>query len=149
MAADAALSRGLSVEDLEQQLAVQRGWPGSRAAQRVVTLADGRAESPLESFSRLALIEHGFTDFDLQQNLYDDDGVWIARVDLFWDKFRLARQADGRDKSRSQQDLQSEQLREERLERARCRWVRWNSQDVGFRGNGGSATPSNEVSRLT
>jgi very-short-patch-repair endonuclease len=130
MAADAALPRGLSVEDLEQQLVAQRGWPGSRAARRVVALADGRAESPLESLSRLALIEHGFTDFDLQQDLYDDDGVWIARVDFYWEKFRLAGEADGRNKYRSQQDLQKEQLREERLERASYRWVRWNSRDV-------------------
>jgi very-short-patch-repair endonuclease len=130
MAADAALSRGLSVEELELQLAAQRGWPGSRAAQRVVALADGRAESPLESLSRLALVEHGFADFDLQQDLYDEDGVWIARVDFYWDEFRLAGEADGKGKYRSQQDLQNEQLREERLERAGYRWVRWNSRDV-------------------
>lgn len=53
-AMDAALNRRLlTPDDLDDQLLRCWNWPGIRRAQRAVRLSDGRAESPLESISRL------------------------------------------------------------------------------------------------
>src|SRR4051812_22253675 len=58
---DAALYRRLAtLEDMEDVLRFCWNWPGIRRAQRAVALADGRAESPLESISRLVIVRIGF-----------------------------------------------------------------------------------------
>lgn len=59
--ADAALRENLADEDgLTRALERAGGWCGVRAARGIVALADGRAESPLESLTRLALHDDGF-----------------------------------------------------------------------------------------
>ena len=56
LALDKALHEGwVSYDDLEAVLRMCWNWPGIRRAQRAVRLADGRAESPLESVSRLVM----------------------------------------------------------------------------------------------
>ncbi len=53
---DAALRRGATTRsELERQLSVAAGRPGSRSAGRMVAAADGRSESPGESRSRLLI----------------------------------------------------------------------------------------------
>lgn len=90
-AADAALREGLvSRAELTAALEIHRGWPGVRQARDVVALADPRAESPLESVLRLALLDDGFPVPELQ--------VEIAgfEVDMLFRKQRLILEADGR-----------------------------------------------------
>lgn len=52
--------------DLERRLDALRGKPGVRKAERIVAFADGRAQLPGESVSRLRLHRLGFRDVDLQ-----------------------------------------------------------------------------------
>ena len=61
-----------------------------RQARQIVELADGDAESPLESLVRLALHDDGFPRPLLQQ--------WVGgyRVDFLWPEYRLILEADGR-----------------------------------------------------
>src|SRR5919197_5180054 len=60
IAVDSALHLGLTGRaELEEVLAVSRGWPGSQRAGAVVAFADAAAESPLESLTRVMLAEHG------------------------------------------------------------------------------------------
>jgi very-short-patch-repair endonuclease len=90
MAVDAAgRERLVSSGDLDAALAQAAGWPGVRQARQVLALADGRAESALESLTRLALIEDGFPVPELQVP------IGPYRVDLLFDEARLILEADG------------------------------------------------------
>ena len=87
---------------------------GIDKAVRIVELADGRAESPLESVGRLALAGQG---------LFPDPQVWIydragrrARVDfLFRDEWTIV-ETDGLAKYSDARALKEEKLRQEWLE---------------------------------
>jgi hypothetical protein len=91
MAADAALHESLSTaRALRGEVANAAGWPGVRQAREIIALADGDAESPLESLTRLALHDDGFPKPLLQR--------WIAgyQVDFVWPEYALILEADGR-----------------------------------------------------
>lgn len=93
MAADAALREHcVTRDDLRAALSRARGWPGIRRARDVVALADGDAESPLESVVRLALHDDGFPAPQLQRV------VAGYRVDFIWPEVRVILEADGRGK---------------------------------------------------
>ncbi|HVU91522.1 MAG TPA: DUF559 domain-containing protein [Jatrophihabitans sp.] len=129
MAADAALREHLTDDaELAGVLYRARGWPGVRQAREIVALADGDAESPLESITRLALHDDGFPPPRLQ--------VWIAgyRVDFLWPQYRLVLEADGREKYRSSETPWEEKKRQLVLERAgyRVERVLWEDVVVGW-----------------
>ncbi|GHE10751.1 endonuclease domain-containing protein [Klenkia taihuensis] len=68
--------------------------PGARRAVQAVQLADRRAESPQESRTRVVLSQAGFTVVP-QFEVRDDDGRWVARVDLALPELRIAVEYDG------------------------------------------------------
>lgn len=112
MAADAALRECLVKRaELHSALDVARGWPGVRQAREIVKLADGDAESPLESIVRLALHDDGFPPPKLQREIAG------YRVDFLWPQYRLILEADGRSKY-SGDALWDEKKRETALRRA-------------------------------
>lgn len=109
MAADAALREGLVTRaEIEEELPDAIGWPGVRQAREVLALADPRAESPLESITRLALHDDNFPRPEPQ--------FWIGadRVDFYWPKYGLVLEADGRGKY-TDDALWDEKKREARL----------------------------------
>jgi hypothetical protein len=71
-----------------------RRWPGLQRAAEVVAFADPLAESPLESISRVAFRDLGLPPPQLQA-LLGADGLIIARVDFYWERFRTVAEADG------------------------------------------------------
>ena len=120
--ADAALAERLVTRDeLRAALDQARGWPGVRQARLVVELAADLAESPLESVTRLALVEGGFPVPDLQVRL----GYY--RVDMLFRERRLIVEADGLDKYTAA-ELRREKTREMRLRAMgyRIERVMWN-----------------------
>jgi very-short-patch-repair endonuclease len=62
---------------------------------RVVALAEPRAESPMETRLRLVLMNGGLPRPEAQVNLYDRNGDFIARTDLYYPSHRLAIEYDG------------------------------------------------------
>ncbi len=93
--ADAALHDGLTTPtQLAEALAECRGWPGMRSSRRALDLADGRAESPLESLSRFALSGHVPAP-ELQSSIHDLGGRFLGRVDMLWSDVGVAGEADG------------------------------------------------------
>ncbi|MBI4944416.1 MAG: hypothetical protein HY830_27050 [Actinobacteria bacterium] len=117
------------------------GWPGVVQARRLVALADGRRESPLESWSAVA-----FDDLDVPQPLWqadisDREGA-VGRGDSWWScgvvgesdgkaKYRLrAEERGGADAARLAQVLHEERERERRLRAAGLTVVRWGPRDV-------------------
>jgi len=99
VAADHALHLGLIDEaELTAVLAGSSGWPGQRFARSTVALADGRAESPLESVSRMGLIGAGLPAPQLQVEFCDQNGEYITRSDFYWPEFGVVGEADGASK---------------------------------------------------
>jgi hypothetical protein len=127
VAADSALRLGLTTpQRVGAALAMTRGWPGGRNATRVVELADGRAESALESLSRLRIAEAGLPLPELQVRITWANGAWIGRVDFYWDEFGVVGEADGMRKYRAGfARVTGEKLRHEELEDAGLIVVRW------------------------
>ena len=92
-------------------------------------MADGRAESVLESLTRLCFIVHGLPAPQLQSWIYACGRRY--RVDMFWPKARVIVEVDGLLKYRDRADaLVAEKRRQENLERAGHRVIRVLWDDV-------------------
>jgi hypothetical protein len=130
-AADNALRRGLvTARDLQRALEQCARWPGRAAARTVVRLADPRAESPLESISRLRIVEHDLPMPALQASLGDPHGRFIRRVDLYWPEFGVAGEADGNEKYDNDRTAhRAEKWQQEQLEELGVVFVRWGWAD--------------------
>jgi hypothetical protein len=131
VAADAALRNGLvDAAGLRRAAAQMAGWPESRAASEVTTLADAAAESPLESLSRLALLRAGLPAPILQARIVDSDGWFVGRVDFLWPKLGVVGEADGNLKYDRPAALQAERRREQMLRDLGLLVVRWEWRDL-------------------
>jgi hypothetical protein len=63
-------------------------------AELAIHLADGRAESPLESLSRTRMFQLSLPMPDLQARFFDGDG-FIGRTDFHWPALGLVGESDG------------------------------------------------------
>lgn len=82
--------------DLESELA--RGTSRGRArARHAIQFADGAAQSPGESWSRVLIEQLGFPRPRLQQGFSDAEG-FIGVVDFYWHEFGLIGEFDGKGK---------------------------------------------------
>ena len=89
--ADAALHHGLATrEELVEAVARRPRRPRNAAARRVVAFADGRAESPGETRSRLAIRRAGLPPPVLQHPVI---GV---RCDFYWEEYATVGEFDGK-----------------------------------------------------
>jgi hypothetical protein len=86
---DAALrSMRCTRSELENAVAQQRGRRGIVVVRELLPLADGRAESAMESEARLVMIDRGLPLPELQYPIRGRDGeLW--RVDFAWPQARL------------------------------------------------------------
>lgn len=92
---DAALhSRWCSPADLADAVDGQRGRRGIVAVRDLLAHADGRAESPMESEARLAMLDYGLPRPELQHVIVGRDGKpW--RVDFAWPEAMVAAEYQG------------------------------------------------------
>lgn len=95
--ADGALHAGLI--DPAALLAAQvrsARWPGGPGALRVVEFADGLADNPGESRSRVGMWRAGLPSPVLQWIVWTRDGEYVGRVDFAWPKLRTVGEFDGK-----------------------------------------------------
>ena len=93
--ADSALrTRQTTKADLQAVITACARWPGLHAARQVVAFGDARAESVLESISRVAFHDHRLPPPDLQAWVGNDTEV-IGRADFLWRAHRTIAEADG------------------------------------------------------
>jgi hypothetical protein len=140
--ADAALRRNLtSSHEVLEVLQRQSGWRGVSQARQIFALADGRRESPLESWSAWAFAHTGVPAPQWQVDICESDGLFIGRADCWWPG-GVVGEADGRSKyaltaAESSGEagavfttLLAERRREQRLRDAGADVVRWSSGEV-------------------
>jgi hypothetical protein len=141
-AGDRALVYGLVRGVLEDQLAQMTRWPGIRQARRAVALLDPRSESAGESVSRVRMHEDGLPAPDLQKDIFDGDGEFVARVDFLWKEQLTIGEFDGKIKygrllkpGQSVEDvIFAEKVREDALRDLGWQIVRWLWADLYRRG---------------
>lgn len=138
MLADAALRQGLKRAALADRIAAAAGWTGVARARAVAEFADGRAESPMESVTRVAISRVGVPMPELQRNIYDANGNWLARVDFCWDDVGLIGEYDGVDKYSMDSDqpasaVIAEKARDAKLRDAGWMVVHWTKADLADR----------------
>lgn len=139
---DNALHLGLTVRDalLAEWDRLPKGYRGRHMAQLAIYLADGRAESPLESLSRVRMFQVGLPKPELQVR-FEDAGGFVGRTDFHWKHLGLIGECDGAlkyalpedDSDRSPVDvLLDEKAREQRLRRLPevADVVRWGWNDA-------------------
>jgi hypothetical protein len=114
-----------------------RHWVGVGTAARALSLADGRAESPLETRGRLALLAAGLPAPELQVEIHGPRG-FVGRVDAWYDDAALALEFDGqvkytdpRDGRSPAQVLWDEKRREDAVRDLGIRVVRIVNADLG------------------
>ena len=138
IAIDAALQHELvRRSELTAAVHAARHRVGASDAARAVGLSDGRAESPLETEGRLALLAAGLPVPELQVELHNSRG-FVARVDAWYDDAAVALEFDGKVKyadptgGRSPADvLWQEKRREDRVRELDVRVVRVVKADMG------------------
>jgi hypothetical protein len=126
---DAALWTGGTVAEIERLVEMWRHL-GHRS-EVLASLARARwgAQTVLETFSRLALIEQGIPEPMLQHPFADDRGP-IGVVDMWWPELGVIGEADGAVKYQSRDDLLREKVREDRLRALGWAVVRWTFPDI-------------------
>ncbi len=142
--ADAALRRtlhpragvpatGLTTNDLRRELNGLARAHGSAKARRVVEFADGRADRPGESISRVSMRTARITPPEIQVALAGASGrMWT--VDFFWRIFNMIGEFDGKAKysdptylngRTAEQAVYDEKVREDDLRAANHGFTRW------------------------
>ncbi|MBN9104022.1 MAG: type IV toxin-antitoxin system AbiEi family antitoxin domain-containing protein [Propionibacteriaceae bacterium] len=79
---DAVLHRGGDPEVLAQTVGEAKGRRGAGRARAALIFADGRSESVAESVSRVRMSQVGIPSPQLQVNIFDENGTWVARSDF-------------------------------------------------------------------
>ncbi|OII37348.1 hypothetical protein BIU98_16290 [Curtobacterium sp. MMLR14_010] len=88
--------------------------PGSRsavAARTAVDLVRVGSESAMETWFRLAIVDAGFPEPELNVEVRDPDGRFLGRVDVAWPEHRIAFEYDG-DHHRERDVFQHDQQRD-------------------------------------
>lgn len=114
---DSALRQGL-VTDLSAVDRALRYRPRADRARAVLPLADGRAESPLESVTRLDCVRGGVPPDELQYRVLDRSGRQLARTDFCWRRGLrrpLLGEVDGRGERTLSEPVGTERFRQNRL----------------------------------
>ena len=138
--ADAALHRKLTTADrLAAQLERSARLPGSVAAGRVIAFANGLSESVGESRSRIMIHQAGLPTPELQVEVLDRHGRFIARGDFGYRRQRVIGEFDGKIKYSGELNgkdddprevLWNEKLREDAVRDAGWSMVRWIWSDL-------------------
>lgn len=134
---DSALRRGLvRPGELPKIGARVAGRPGSAHVADLWALADGRAESVLESRVRLRCLDGGLVPDELQVEIRDDDGMVLARADMgFRARSRPGRgwllvEADGAGVHSGPEAVHVDRVRGNRITARGCDTVRFTWRDT-------------------
>ena len=72
-----------------------RGTRGIKQLREAITLSDAGAESPQETRTRLVLTHAGLRPKRTQIEVFDPFGVFVRRIDMGWDDWKVGVEYDG------------------------------------------------------
>lgn len=128
VAVDMALHGALvGLRELRAYAAANRGAWGAVQARHVLTLAEPRSESPMETRLRLLLVLAGLPRPQAQAELCDERGAFLARADLYYPTYRLAIEYDG---GTHRDSLVTDNRCQSRLVAAGYRLLRFTAADL-------------------
>ncbi|WP_231924473.1 endonuclease domain-containing protein [Micromonospora chokoriensis] len=107
-----------------------RGRRGAVRARAYLAEADGRAQSPLETRSRLRCVDGRVPPDALQLEVRDDDGYLLGIGDLGWRGPKVIAEADGRDAHGTPEAAFADRRRQNRLVNAGWTILRFTWQDT-------------------
>src|SRR5207302_519572 len=127
-----------SRSELDEQLRRLRPSRGSRNAIKVFGFLDGRSDSPGESRSRVAFHGAGLPAPQLQAEIRDESGNFVARTDFLFETLGVVGEFDGASKYRTElrgrrtveQVVMAEKHREDRIRALGWVVVRWIWADL-------------------
>jgi very-short-patch-repair endonuclease len=126
--ADLALrARLATIEELNALCVARAGGVGVVNLRRVARFAEPATESPMESRLRMVLVLGGLPRPQAQISIYDKDGQFVARLDLYYPDQRLGIEYDGGDHRFS---LAEDNRRQNKLLAAGIRLLRFTAADV-------------------
>jgi len=88
------------------------------------------AESAMETWLRLAVVDAGFPEPELQVEVFDGSGRFLARVDMGWRTLRIALEYDG-DHHRERRTYEHDQRRDNSMIVNGWLMLHANRTDVG------------------
>jgi hypothetical protein len=135
---DAALHRKADATLMDALARAARNRRGAGVARRALAFADGRAESVGESVSRVRMAQLGLPAPELQFEVFDGKGLWIARVDFAWPDRGVVGEFDGAVKYTGAPKevaavVMQEKRRHQAIEEVGWRVVRWGFRDMDDR----------------
>jgi hypothetical protein len=130
-AADAVLHDGAVEEVRLRHVLGSRRGRGARGPREVARLADGRAESVLESLARCAFAAAGLPAPELQREIRTADrDEFVARVDFCWPAAKLVVEVDGFTHHSDRLDFRRDRARTNALTQLGWRVLRFTWEDV-------------------
>jgi hypothetical protein len=131
---DSGLHLGICTrEQMDAAILAARCRPGVQQLRALALVADGRAESTVESRVRLACIDDGVAPDDLQYVVRDRDGHVVAIGDLGWHRHRrrpLLAEADGESVHSAPRAVYRDRTRGNALAAQACDTVRFTFADA-------------------
>ena len=85
----------VKITAVESVISEHAGARGLGRLRRVLPLADGGAESPQETRTRLVLIDAGLPKPQTQIRVFDEYGDFVARIDMGYEDLRIGIEYDG------------------------------------------------------
>ncbi|HET6816773.1 MAG TPA: DUF559 domain-containing protein [Mycobacteriales bacterium] len=85
----------LSLEELRSYFASKRRLRNLRIAEALVDWIEPKSESPMETRTRVVLVDGGLPRPEAQWNIYTADGTFVARADLAYPEHQIAVEYDG------------------------------------------------------
>jgi hypothetical protein len=116
--------------DLAARYELMTTWPSTLTTELVIRLADERHESVGETRSGYLFWREGLPRAEPQVEVFDENGVLIARVDFAWPEYRLFVEFDGLQKYGKfvvdGETITDVILREKHREEAVCALTGWH-----------------------
>lgn len=120
-------ARLTTVADVASWAAGHSARPGIRRLRRALELADGAAESPMESRLRMLLVLARLPRPQVQVPIHNQYGRFSGRVDLYYERCRLGIEYDG---AQHRESITYDDRRQNRLLDAGIRLLRFTASDV-------------------
>jgi very-short-patch-repair endonuclease len=126
--ADMALyARLATLDEVRAYLRSRRGRKGVVRFRKVVDLADGAAESAMESRLRVLIVKSGLPRPQSQVSIYDGNGRFLGRVDLYYSEPRVGIEYDG---GNHRSNLVADNRRQNDLINAGIHLLRFSAADI-------------------